>query len=68
MVCWVGPQRRADDGSARRQRAPSPPDVQGGYVALPNVLLAARMFRDAFDGQIDFDEALRELRRHEAVA
>ena len=59
FVRRVGPQRRADHRPARRQRPPRPPDVQRRDVPVPDRLLAPRVRRDALDGQVDLDQALR---------
>jgi hypothetical protein len=47
----------SEHGSARSQRSPCPPDVESRDVAVPDGFLAARMGGNAFDGQVNFDEA-----------
>src|SRR5205823_423667 len=56
-VCRVGPERRANHRSARRERSPRPPDMERGNVAVPDGLLPPRVRRDTLDRQINFDEA-----------
>jgi hypothetical protein len=56
FICRVEPQRGAQHGATRRQRTPRPPNVQRRNMSMPNRLLAAGMFGNAFDREINFDE------------
>jgi len=56
----VGPEGSAYHRPAGGQRAPRPPDVQRGDVAVADGLIPAGVGADALEGQIDLDEALGE--------
>jgi len=43
-------------GAGGGQRSPRPPDVQGGRVAVADVLLSGRGFGDSGEGEVVFDE------------
>jgi len=52
----VGKEGRQGGGAGGGQGPPGPPDVQGGDVALPDVLLPPRFLRDLADGKGHLDE------------
>src|SRR5215475_8968765 len=57
LIRWVWPERCTDHGATSRQRTPRPPDVKRRDMSMVDALLSACVFGDAFDGQINFDEA-----------
>ena len=57
VVAWISQQRAQNHRAAGSQWSPRGPDVQGGQVAVPNVLLVNRVQRDLGEGQGGFGEA-----------
>lgn len=57
FIGGIGPKCRANHRATRRERTSRPPDVERGNVSVANGFLAPRMGGDAFDGQVNFDEA-----------
>ena len=60
-VGWIGPEGREDHRPTGGKRAARPPDVQGRDVPVTDAFLAPCMRRDAFDREVDFDEAFRVI-------
>jgi len=54
----VGEEGGQGGGAGGGQGPPGPPDMQGGDVAVADVLLPDRLLRDAPEGKVDLNQAL----------